>query len=80
MIHDLYLRAYTTFNEKAEEPEEKQPRGRKGAAKQWPDYALVWDTESSIWGSGLILVSGGFANCEAQNTWPSKRESSITTD
>ena len=48
MIHDLYLRAHTTFNVKSEETEEKQPRSRKRAAKLWPDYALVWDTETAL--------------------------------
>jgi hypothetical protein len=48
VIHDLYLRAHTTFNKESEETDEKQPRRRRHAAKLWPDYALVWDTETAL--------------------------------
>lgn len=63
MIHDLYLRAHTTFNEKSEETEEKQPRRRKRAAKLWPDYALVWDTETTL-DLGQTLNFGVWRFCE----------------
>jgi hypothetical protein len=63
MIHDLYLRAHTTFNEKSEETEEKQPRRRKRAAKLWPDFALVWDTETTL-DLGQTLNFGVWRFCE----------------
>jgi hypothetical protein len=45
MIHDLYLRAHIVNEEKSEN---EQPRRRKRSAKLWPDYALVWDTETAL--------------------------------
>src|ERR1700730_16585226 len=45
MIHDLYLRAHIVSAEKIEE---KQPGKNKRPPKLWPDYALVWDTETTL--------------------------------
>src|SRR6266699_1987164 len=45
MIHDLYLRAHIAYDEKGKG---EQPRKLKRPAKLWPDYALVWDTETSL--------------------------------
>lgn len=47
MIHDLYLRSHTVVHQTADE-EEKRPPSRRGSPKPWPEYALVWDTETSL--------------------------------
>jgi hypothetical protein len=47
MIHDLYLRAHIVVCGKKEEQAE-QPARRFRSPKLWPDYALVWDTETSL--------------------------------
>src|SRR5713226_944435 len=47
MIHDLYLRAHIVVCGKKEEQAE-QPAKRSRSPKLWPDYALVWDTETSL--------------------------------
>ena len=47
MIHDLYLRAHIVVSgEKGEQAERGAKRSR--APKLWPDYALVWDTETLL--------------------------------
>src|SRR6266849_6581374 len=47
MIHDLYLRAHIVRSDnKGERPE--QPQRRPRSPKPWPDYALVWDTETML--------------------------------
>ena len=47
MIHDLYLRAHIVVSG-AQHQEERQPTKRSRAQKLWPDYALVWDTETML--------------------------------
>ena len=47
MIHDLYLRAHIVFPGGPNE-QESQPTRRSRAPKLWPDYALVWDTETML--------------------------------
>ena len=47
MIHDLYLRAHIVVSG-AQNDEESQPARRSRALKLWPDYALVWDTETKL--------------------------------
>lgn len=47
MIHDLHLRAHIVSPETASE-EVKQPPKRRGPPKLWPEYALVWDTETLL--------------------------------
>ncbi len=47
MIHDLYLRAHLVVSDvDSEQPE--QPQRRSRSPKPWPDYALVWDTETTL--------------------------------
>ncbi|MBZ5526815.1 MAG: hypothetical protein LAN71_02795 [Acidobacteriia bacterium] len=47
MIHDLYLRAHIVVSGDKKKQAE-QPAKRLGSPKLWPDYALVWDTETSL--------------------------------
>jgi hypothetical protein len=47
MIHDLYLRAHIVVSaDTSEQPEQSANRSR--SPKPWPDYALVWDTETTL--------------------------------
>jgi hypothetical protein len=48
MIHDLYLRAHIVLSGDgaAQQPEESRKRSR--SSQPWPDYALVWDTETKL--------------------------------
>ena len=47
MIHDLYLRAHIEVT--SEESEQSVPASKRPRApKLWPDYALVWDTETTL--------------------------------
>jgi hypothetical protein len=47
MIHDLYLRAHIVVPG-AQDEDKHQPTRRSRAPKLWPDYALVWDTETTL--------------------------------
>ncbi len=47
MIHDLYLRAHIVVPG-AQDEEKGQPTKRSRAPKLWPDYALIWDTETML--------------------------------
>jgi hypothetical protein len=47
VIHDLYLRAHIVVpGDTAVRAE--QPVKRSRSPKPWPDYALVWDTETTL--------------------------------
>jgi hypothetical protein len=46
MIHDLYMRAHVVVS--GEKKQEGAPRSPKRTPKLWPDYALVWDTETTL--------------------------------
>src|SRR5438034_672211 len=46
MIHDLYLRAHIVVS--GDKSEQKHSPKRSRARKLWPDYALVWDTETLL--------------------------------
>jgi hypothetical protein len=47
MIHDLYLRTHVVVTgEGSEQPKHAAKRSR--SPKLWPDYALVWDTETML--------------------------------
>jgi len=49
MIHDLYLRAHIVVSGNTEEQtEQTAKRSRARSPKLWPDYALVWDTETAL--------------------------------
>ena len=47
MIHDLYLRAHIVATGEKEKQAEK-PLKRSRSPKLWPNYALVWDTETML--------------------------------
>ncbi len=47
MIHDLYLRAHIVVSGEKNEQTEK-PLKHSRSPKTWPDYALVWDTETAL--------------------------------
>lgn len=47
MIHDLYLRAHIVVPGDGDEQEEQSPKSSR-SPKLWPDYALVWDTETML--------------------------------
>jgi hypothetical protein len=47
MIHDLYLRAHIVVSEQETE-QAQQSAKRSRSPKLWPDYALVWDTETEL--------------------------------
>ena len=48
MIHDLYLRAHIVVPGTQDEEERQLGARRSLAPKLWPDYALVWDTETML--------------------------------
>ncbi|MHB8486053.1 MAG: hypothetical protein ACYDCM_10035 [Candidatus Acidiferrales bacterium] len=45
MIHDLYLRAHVVTSARADK---QAQQAKKRWPKLWPDYALVWDTETTL--------------------------------
>ena len=47
MIHDLYLRAHIVIPGETNK-ETEQSSKRLNPLKPWPDYALVWDTETML--------------------------------
>jgi hypothetical protein len=47
MIHDLYLRAHVVVSGDSGKAAE-QPAKRSRSPKLWPDYALIWDTETTL--------------------------------
>jgi hypothetical protein len=47
MIHDLYLRAHTVVSGDREEQVEQRAKPSR-SPKLWPEYALVWDTETLL--------------------------------
>jgi len=66
MTHDLYLRAHITVSsEKSEQTE--QPPKRPRSPKLWPDYALVWDTETAL-DLEQTLNFGVWRFCELRGT------------
>src|ERR1700730_9587845 len=47
MIHDLYLRAHIVVPGDKEAQAEQQAKPSR-SPKPWPEYALVWDTETLL--------------------------------
>jgi hypothetical protein len=47
VIHDLYLRSHIVVP-RAQDENVQQPTQHSRAPKLWPDYALVWDTETTL--------------------------------
>src|SRR5215470_9116736 len=66
MIHDLYLRAHVVVSETQKQDEIKRPR-RSRSTKLWPDYALVWDTETTL-DLEQTLNFGVWRFCQLQST------------
>jgi hypothetical protein len=66
MIHDLYLRAYIIPSIKANEHAENT-RKRSSHPKPWPDYTLVWDTETTL-DLQQTLNFGVWRFCQLQGT------------
>lgn len=66
MIHDLYLRAHIVVSgNKSDCVERKTKRPR--SPKLWPDYALVWDTETAL-DLEQTLNFGVWRFCQLQGT------------
>src|SRR6516164_1609775 len=66
MIHDLYLRAHTVVPGDTSE-QAQEPAQRSRSPKLWPDYALVWDTETSL-NLEQTLNFGVWRFCQLQGT------------
>src|ERR1700676_3914201 len=66
MIHDLYLRAHIVVS--ADDNEQKEQSAKRSRPKKlWPDYALVWDTETTI-DLEQTLNFGVWRFCQLQRT------------
>jgi hypothetical protein len=66
MIHDLYLRAHIVVSGKGNEQAEQSVK-RLRSPKLWPDYALVWDTETTL-DLEQTLNFGVWRFCQLQGT------------
>jgi hypothetical protein len=66
MIHDLYLRAHIVVSDDGNEQEEQSAK-RSRSPKLWPDYALVWDTETTL-DLEQTLNFGVWRFCQLQGT------------
>src|SRR5215472_2930997 len=66
MIHDLYLRAHIVVSGDKSKRAGRPPK-RSGSPKLWPDYALVWDTETML-DLEQTLNFGVWRFCELQGT------------
>jgi hypothetical protein len=66
MIHDLYLRAHIVVSGDGNEQEEQSAK-RSRSPKLWPDYALVWDTETTL-DLEQTLNFGVWRFCQLQGT------------
>ncbi len=66
MIHDLYLRAHIVVSSDKKNNQVKQPTKVSRSPKPWPDYALVWDTETTL-DLNQTLNLGVWRFCELRN-------------
>lgn len=66
MIHDLYLRAHIVVSGATKEQAE-QSQKRSRSPKPWPDFALVWDTETTL-DLEQTLNFGVWRFCQLQGT------------
>jgi hypothetical protein len=66
MIHDLYLRAHIVVPSDGDEQEEQSAKPSR-SPKVWPDYALVWDTETTL-DLEQTLNFGVWRFCQLQGT------------
>ena len=64
MIHDLYLRAHIVVSGNTRKRAEQST---KRSPKLWPDYALVWDTETAL-DLEQTLNFGVWRLCQLQDT------------
>lgn len=64
MIHDLYLRAHTIAE--AKKDKKRKDKGRRSQPVLWPDYALVFDTETEL-NLTQKLNFGVWQFCKLQN-------------
>ena len=66
MIHDLYLRAHIVVSDKTNEPAEQSKKPSR-SIKPWPEFALVWDTETTL-DLEQTLNFGVWRFCQLQGT------------
>jgi hypothetical protein len=66
MIHDLYLRAHIVVSGQESEQLEQSAKSSR-SPKPWPDYALVWDTETTL-DLEQTLNFGVWRFCQLQGT------------
>src|SRR5713226_4191104 len=64
MTHDLYLRAHIVVSGKTSDQAEQST---KRSPRLWPDYALVWDTETLL-DLEQTLNFGVWRFCQLQGT------------
>jgi len=64
MIHDLYLRAHIVVEGDKDEQTDNSPK-RSRSPKLFPDYALAWDTETTL-GLEQTLNFGIWRFCQLQ--------------
>jgi hypothetical protein len=64
--HDVFVRTYATpkeENQKTERQKENKPKSKSKTAHKWPEYALIFDTETRIT-ADQSLTFGVFRFCE----------------
>lgn len=66
MIHDLYLRAHVVIHPETEAQEQEKAKCSR-SPKLWPDYVLVWDTETTL-DLEQTLNFGVWRFCQLQGT------------
>ena len=66
MIYDLYLRAHIVVSGGTDEQLDQSSK-RSRPPKQWPDHALVWDTETTL-DLEQTLTFGVWRFCELRGT------------
>ena len=67
MLHDLYMRAHVVVSSSANKEAKQQRVKRSRLPKLWPDYALVWDTETTL-DLDQTLNFGVWRFCELRRT------------
>jgi hypothetical protein len=68
VIHDLYLRAHIVESHNNAQRSERPERSSQGrSVDAWPQYALVWDTETTL-DLEQTLNFGVWRYCQLQGT------------
>ena len=68
MIHDLYLRAHVVIHPETKTQEQEEAKAKRSRSpKLWPDFALVWDTETTL-DLEQTLNFGVWRFCQLQGT------------